>query len=166
MPEYRIEEPANYFSVKTFAAGAMMAWDRKRLPEVTESLKAYCWASWVAMGYQTPTFFVAPELLAAALRTELPVHFRFENLHWPFPSLVLMLPKGSLRHQSDGDPAFICLSLIPEKFQLPDREILLPQPELILVSLMPETVLVQIYHATIVLTPGLTIWRSTGTRFR
>jgi hypothetical protein len=60
--------------------------------------------------YNVPTFYVSRELLAAALRTELPDDMVFEASPFPFDALVFMLPKGTLRHPADGDCPFLGLS--------------------------------------------------------
>ena len=49
-----------------------------------------------------PTYYVSWELLAAALRTELPDDMAFEAIPFPFDALVFMLPKGTVRHRPNG----------------------------------------------------------------
>ena len=49
-----------------------------------------------------PTYYVSWELLAAALRTELPDDMTFEAIPFPFDALVFMLPKGTVRHRPNG----------------------------------------------------------------
>ena len=44
--------------------------------------------------YDVPTYYVSREILAAALRTELPNDMVFEAIPFPFDALVFMLPKG------------------------------------------------------------------------
>ena len=60
--------------------------------------------------YDVPTYYVSRELLAAALRTELPDDMVFEAIPFPFDALVFMLPKGTLRHPTEGDCPFLVLS--------------------------------------------------------
>ena len=62
--------------------------------------------------YDVPTYYVSREHLAAALRTELPDDMVFEAIPFPFDALVLMLPKGTVRHPTDGDCLFLVLSRI------------------------------------------------------
>jgi hypothetical protein len=176
MPEYLIEEPANYWPVKTFAVGAVMAWDRAKYG-VDNTLRSYCRLSTLAMGYQTPTFFVTPQLVAAALRTELPADLDLSQLDWPFPVMVFMLPHGSICHPTEGEAPFVCIGLTPTEFGLPgmpDKPTTGVQfksscPQLLSVSMMPQTVPVQIYHSCVPITPGVTfaeaLAKSLGTEF-
>ena len=50
------------------------------------------------------------EVLAAALRTELPDDMVFDAIPSPFDALVFMLSKGTVRHLADGDCPFLVLS--------------------------------------------------------
>ncbi len=56
--------------------------------------------------YDVPTYYVSRELLAAVLRTELPDDMVFEAIASPFDAVVFMLPKGTVRHPSDGECPF------------------------------------------------------------
>jgi len=60
--------------------------------------------------YDVPTYYVSRELLAAAARTELPDDMVFEAISFPLDALVFMLPKGTVRHPTDGDCPFHVLS--------------------------------------------------------
>jgi len=60
--------------------------------------------------YDVPTYYVSPELLAAAARTELPDDMIFETIPFPFDALVFMLPKGTVCHPTDGECPFLALS--------------------------------------------------------
>ena len=62
------------------------------------------------MRYDVPTYYVSRELLAAALRTELPDDMVFEAIPFPFDALVFVLPKGTVHHPTDGDCPFLVLS--------------------------------------------------------
>ena len=48
--------------------------------------------------YDVPIYYVSEELLAAALRTELPDDIVVEAIPFPFDALVFMLPKGTVRN--------------------------------------------------------------------
>ena len=48
--------------------------------------------------YEVPTFYVSKEHLAAAARTDLPGELLLDAVPFPFPALVFMLPKGTIRH--------------------------------------------------------------------
>jgi hypothetical protein len=52
--------------------------------------------------YGVPTYYVSQALLAAAVRTELPDDMVFEAVPFAFDALVFMLPKGTVRHPTDG----------------------------------------------------------------
>src|SRR6516162_5794117 len=144
MPEYPIEEPANYWPAKTFAVGAMMAWENLKDDEVDNTHITYCHASMLAMTYQTPTFFVASPLVAAALRTELPDDLDLSQLNWPFPIMVFMLPKDAVCHPSERRPAFICKGSMPASWNFPtppdwrgeEIKIESPYPHIFSVSMM------------------------------
>jgi hypothetical protein len=160
MPEYQIEEPTSYWPVKTFAVGAMLAWDGLKNDRENVSMKIYCWASLLALSCQTPTFFVTPQLVGAALRTELPGDLDLSRLGWPFPLLVFMLPRGIVRHPVEGDAPFVCIGLTPSKFGLPghpEPSIQLSYPHLLTVTMMPQSDPVQLYHTNVVVTPGITL---------
>jgi hypothetical protein len=160
MPEYQIEEPANYWPVKTFAVGAMMSWDSLK-HEVNNSYRTYCRASMLAMVYQTPTFFVTSQLVAAALRTELPADLDLSQLNWPFPIMVFMLPKGTVCHPTEGEAAFICIGLMPASFKFPTppdwrgKEVKFESPysKILAVSMMPEPRPPMLYYASTLLPP-------------
>jgi hypothetical protein len=49
-----------------------------------------------------PIYYVSRELLAAALRTELPDDMVFDAIPFPFDALVFMLPKGTVSHPTAG----------------------------------------------------------------
>jgi hypothetical protein len=60
--------------------------------------------------YDVTTYYVSRELLAAALRTELLDDMIFEAIPFPLDALVFMLPKGTVRHPTEGDCSFLVLS--------------------------------------------------------
>jgi hypothetical protein len=60
--------------------------------------------------YDVPIYYVSRELGAAAARTELPDDLVFEAIPFPFDALVFMLPKGTVRHPTEGDGPFLVLS--------------------------------------------------------
>ena len=60
--------------------------------------------------YEVSTYYVSRELLAAAVRTELPDDMVFDAIPFPFDALVFMLPKGAVRHPTDGDCPFLVVS--------------------------------------------------------
>ena len=60
--------------------------------------------------HDAPTYYVSRELLAAALRTELPDDMVFQAIPSPFDALVFMLPKRTVRHPTEGDCPFLVLS--------------------------------------------------------
>jgi hypothetical protein len=56
--------------------------------------------------YEIPTFYVSKELLAAAARTDLPAELLLDAVPFPFPALVFMLPKGTIRLPRSIDDPF------------------------------------------------------------
>ena len=60
--------------------------------------------------YDVPTFYVSKELLAAASRTDLPGELHLDAIPFPFPALVFMLPKGTIRHPIEGDCPYVVVS--------------------------------------------------------
>ena len=60
--------------------------------------------------YDVPTFYVSKELLAAASRTELPMDMRLDAIPFPFPAVVFMFPRNTVRHVGAGDCPFITVS--------------------------------------------------------
>jgi hypothetical protein len=48
--------------------------------------------------FEVPTYYVSEELIAAAARTDLPTDIFLDALPFPFPALVFMFPKGTIRH--------------------------------------------------------------------
>lgn len=54
------------------------------------------------MCYDVPTSsYFSRELLAAAIRTELPDDMVFEAIPFPFDALIFMLPKGAVPHPTE-----------------------------------------------------------------
>jgi hypothetical protein len=60
--------------------------------------------------YDVPNYYLSRELLAAALRTELPDNMVFAPIPFPYDALAFRLPKGTVRHPTDGDCPFLVLS--------------------------------------------------------
>lgn len=52
---------------------------------------------------EVPTFFVAPELLQALHRTDLPVEEDWTRMHLPHDAAVFVFPRGVLRHPSGNE---------------------------------------------------------------
>ncbi len=61
---------------------------------------------------QVPIFFVAPDLFRAVQLSILPVDLDWANLHLPFDSAALTLPRGSLSHARYGEIGYIWYSRI------------------------------------------------------
>ena len=60
--------------------------------------------------YQVPTFYVSQKFLTAASRTELPMDLPLQAIPFPFPAILFMFPKGTLRHATAGECPFIAIS--------------------------------------------------------
>jgi hypothetical protein len=78
------------------------------------SAVSYRLASIRAMQYQTPTYFVTRDLVAAALRTELPADLGLDQIRWPLSAMLFMLPRTSFRHESEGDAPFVFICTAPQ----------------------------------------------------
>jgi hypothetical protein len=150
MPEYYIREPADYWPVKTFAVGAMLAGEMRKQHPNNVSASYFCRASLRAVQFETPTFFVTRELTAAALRTELPADLVLNQVRWPISAMLFMLPRGSVRHETEGDCPFVLVSNCPEILKFDDsRTIRLGKPRIVVATVMPNSSPVQLYHAHI-----------------
>ncbi|MGA8658507.1 MAG: hypothetical protein WB586_20395 [Chthoniobacterales bacterium] len=113
--------------------------------------------------YDVPTYYVSRELMAAALRTELPDDMMFEPIACPFDALVFMLPKGTVCHLTEGDCPFLVLSRpckghtlslpIPEL----DFKVTAEQDAVLVTTYMPEAPLNVTYFKSVPLIPGTTI---------
>jgi hypothetical protein len=54
-----------------------------------------------------PTFFIAPDLLEAIMRTDFRDDINWLDMHLPYETGIFMLPKGTLPHPTDGDTSMI-----------------------------------------------------------
>jgi hypothetical protein len=68
---------------------------------------------------------VSEELIAAAARTDLPTDIFLDALPFPFPALVFMFPKGTIRHAVHGECPYLVVSRVErgQVFTLPLRDI-------------------------------------------
>jgi hypothetical protein len=158
MPLRYTEPPPGYWPAKVFALGALCAGHlRQQLGEVGSG-PAFLLTANIARHYGVPIYYIAPGLVEAALRTDLSPELRLTDIHWPFPALLLMLPRGSLRHPVEGDVPFIGLCRVPDP-NLPATADY--QPAITSVTLMPEAPTMPFYHSTQNIT-GLTFAGSQG----
>jgi hypothetical protein len=110
-----------------------------------------------------PTYYVSRELLAAALRTELPDDLVFEAIPFPFNALVFMLPKGTVRHPTEGDCPFLVLSRTSkgQTLSLPipglDFNVTAEQDAVLVTTYMPEADFNVTYYKSVPLISGATI---------
>jgi hypothetical protein len=110
-----------------------------------------------------PTYYVSRELLAAAARTELPDDMVFEAIPFPSDALVFMLPKGTVRHPTEGDCPFLVLSRTRkgQALSLPIREldfrVTAEQDAVLVTTYMPEAELNVTHYKSVPLIPGATI---------
>ncbi len=110
-----------------------------------------------------PTCYVSRELLAAALRTELPDDMVFEAIPFPFDALTFMLPKGTVRHPTEGDCPFLVLSRTTkgQALSLPiqglDFSVTAEQDAVLVTTYMPEAEFNVTYYKSVPLIPGATI---------
>lgn len=59
-----------------------------------------------------PLFFLAPDLLEAVLRTDFDDDINWGELHLPYETGILILPKGTLRHPEDGEVSMLIWSRV------------------------------------------------------
>lgn len=58
--------------------------------------------------FRVPMYWLSPNLAEALKLTQPPGAFDWYNMPMPFEAGVIMMPKGSLVHKTDGDVSFIC----------------------------------------------------------
>ena len=110
-----IEAPAVYWPQKVLAVAAIEAALCNQLAtngggRVDRTFSAVEAHMGHLLEYDVPTFYVSKELLAAASRTELPMDMFLDAIPFPFPALVFMFPRGSVRHVTAGECPFITVS--------------------------------------------------------
>jgi hypothetical protein len=140
-----IESPRGYWPLKTFSVAAVSARMQMQLHLPSDSAPSIALVSSVARHYGVPTYYITPELTEAALRTDLAPELELADLHWPFPALVLMLPRGSVRHPLEGDAPFIGLCRVPDP-HIPATAGF--EPAITYVTMMPEADQCPMYHTT------------------
>jgi hypothetical protein len=62
---------------------------------------------------EMPTYHVSPNLLAAAVATSIPPTIRLEDVNWPMPAMVFVLPRGGLTLDDGSEFRFIAYSRMP-----------------------------------------------------
>ena len=112
--------------------------------------------------FDVPIYYVSRELLAAALRIELPDDMVFEPIPFPFDALIFMLPKGTVGHPTDGDCPFLVLSRTTkgQALSLPIREldfgVTAEQDAVLVTTYMPEAEFNVTYYKSVRLISGAT----------
>ena len=140
-----IESPRGYWPTKTFAVAAQAAQEQMQQHPPPCSAPAMALVSTTARHYGVPTYYIAPELAEAALRTDLAPELQLADLHWPFPALLLMLPRGCVRHPLEGDVPFIGLCRMPDP-AIPAT--IGYKPSITCVTMMHEANQCPMYHTT------------------
>lgn len=99
----------SYGSPKSIAIDMAMqiTGHRSMGPAVDNPTKYAALTSYRLLQHSVPTYFVAPTLLHACLETSPPDQFNYNDLRWPMPAMLFVLPKGALKSPSDGDCEFI-----------------------------------------------------------
>jgi len=104
-----------YGSPKVAAAAAVAAieWvsdDYRNAPATARNIyTAVC----KAREFDFPTLFIAPDLLAAVSETEPPGDLLWQEIKLPFEAGALCLPRGALRHPTDGACEILGWARIP-----------------------------------------------------
>jgi len=110
-----IEVPAQYWPQKVLAVATLQGVIRNQIAQdLGERLDLTFGTIKGQMGqllhFAVPTFYVSKELLEAATRTDLPGELLLDAIPFPFPALVFMLPKGTIRHPTEGECPYIVVS--------------------------------------------------------
>jgi hypothetical protein len=165
----RINAPAEYWPQKVLAVSSVNATMqnyvsiREHRTRPNPALAAVHGQAALLLPHEVPTYYVSRELLAAALRTELPDDMTFEAVPFPFDALVFMLPKGSVRHPTEGDCPFLVLSQTSkgQTLSLPiqglDFSVTAEQDAVLVTTYMPEAEFNVTYYKSVPLLPGATI---------
>jgi hypothetical protein len=140
-----VESPRGYWPAKTFAVAAVSAQMQLQQQPLPCSAPAFALVASTARHYGVPTYYIAPELAEAALRTDLAPELQLADIHWPFPGIVLMLPCGCLRHPLEGDAPFIGLCRMPDP-AIPAT--IAFAPTITSVTMLPEARCCPMYHTT------------------
>ncbi|MGA8660144.1 MAG: hypothetical protein WB586_28830 [Chthoniobacterales bacterium] len=169
MTPRHINAPADYWPQKVLAVSSANAAMQNYVSihehqtRPNPALAAVHGQAALLLRYDVPAYYVSRELLAAALRTELPDDMVFEAIPFPFDALVFMLPKGTLRHPTEGDCPFLVLSRTSkgQTLSLPipelDFKVTTEQDAVLVTTYMPEASLNVTYFKSVPLIPGTTI---------
>jgi hypothetical protein len=169
MSPRRINVPSEYWPQKVWAISATNAammnayLTREKRTRPNPALVAVQGQAGLLLKYDAPTYFVSRELLAAALRTELPDDMVFDAIPFPFPAMVFMLPRGVLRHPSEGDCPFLVISRVNkgESAPIPIKELEIKaaaeQDAVIVTTYMPEAPAHVTYFKSVPVLPDQTI---------
>jgi hypothetical protein len=163
-----IDAPAEYWRQKVLAVSSANAAMqnyvsiREHQTRPNPALAAVHGQAALLLRYDAPTYYISRELLAAALRTELPDDMLFEVIPFPFDALVFMLPKGTVRHPNEGDCPFLVLSRTSkgQTLSLPieglDFGVAAEQDAVLVTTYMPEADFNVTYYKSVPLIPGTT----------
>ena len=164
-----INAPADYWPQKVLAVSSVNAAMQNYISihehqtRPNPALAAVHGQAALLLRYEVPTYYVSRELLAAALRTELPDDMTFEAIPFPFDALVFMLPNGTVRHPTEGDCPFLVLSRTSkgQTLSLPiqglDFSVSADQDAVLVTTYMPEAPLSTVYYKSVPVIPGATI---------
>jgi hypothetical protein len=109
-----VDAPADYWPQKVLAVSSVNAamqnyvriYEQQTQPN--PALAVVQGQAAMLLRHDIPTYYVSKDLLAAALRTELPDDLVFKTIPFPIDALVFTLPKRALRHP--GDCPFLVVS--------------------------------------------------------
>jgi hypothetical protein len=150
MSPRRINAPSDYWPQKVWAVSTINAamqnafLVRERQTRPNPALASVVGQAGLLLKYEVPTYYVSRELLAAALRTELPDDMVFDAIPFPFPSMVFMIPRGTLRHPAEGDCPFLAISRVNKGENAPipihelDTKTAASQDAVVVTTYMPE----------------------------
>jgi hypothetical protein len=162
----RINAPSEYWPQKVFAVATILAAIRNQVAH--DSGNKLDWIAAAVEGhaaqllpFEVPTFYVSKELLSAAARTDLPTDIFLDAVPFPFPALLFMFPKETIRHPDHGECPYLAVSRAEkgQVFSLPlkDFEIRATMAEnaVMVTTYLPEEC--GYYHKTISVVSGETM---------
>jgi hypothetical protein len=168
MTPRHINAPPDYHPQKIFAVASLNAllqnrdavFDHQRPNAATAMAQVQ---AAIALRFNNPTFYVSREILNAALRTDLPSDLIFEDIPFPFPAIIFVLPTGSVRHETEGDVPYICISrffgneIVPLPIPGYDFPLRIENPSVSVTTYMHQSPVSVAYYKNVTPIPGKTI---------
>jgi hypothetical protein len=103
LPKYRQEDYYNQDLLNFYLLDHIMAFGRGAFEDDAPNTAAYI-NECLALEYGRPTFYLERELGAAFLRTEVPGDLEADDIHWRWPQMRIVIPKGLITIERGGQP--------------------------------------------------------------